>query len=45
MHHTGGVELRQGPRWQEMSHAVARQTRRITTDFKVGSVCSHPEGF
>ena len=39
VHRTGGVELEQGPQWQERSHAVAPQTRRITTDFEVGSAC------
>ena len=37
VHHTGGVEFSRGPRWQETSHAVAEQTRRITTDFEGGS--------
>ena len=35
----GGVELEQWPQWQERSYVVARQTRHITTDFTVGSVC------
>ena len=39
MHHTGGAELEQRPQWQERSHAIARQTRHITSDFKAGSVC------
>ena len=39
MHRTGGVELEQGPRWQEKSHVVAQQTQRIMTDFMVGSAC------
>ena len=39
VHHTGGVERRRGPRWQEMSHAVARLSRRITTGFERGSAC------
>ena len=39
VHHTGGAKRRRGPRWQEMSHVVARLTRRITAGFERGSAC------
>ena len=42
VHRMGGVELEQGPRLQERSHTVARQTRRITIDFTSGSACGLP---